>query len=251
MPFGLICAPSVFQRLMDLVLCGLTYETCLVYLDDIIVFSRDFDTHLSRLREIFTRLKGANLKVHIKKCSLFQRQVNFLGHVLTETGIEVQPEKIQAVENWPTPRNLTKLRSFVGLCSYYRRFIAGFADLAAPLHSLTRKKTRFRMEAEQEEAFNTLKKRLTSAPILGMPRDDGTFYLDTDASNFGLGAVLSQDQDGREVVLAYASRTLSNAEKNYEVTRRELLAVVYGLKVYRQYLLGRKFVIRTDHSALQ
>jgi len=251
MPFGLTCAPSVFQRLMDLVLCGLTYETCLVYLDDIIVFSRDFDTHLELLREIFTRLRLANLKVHIKKCCLFQRRVNFLGHVLTKTGIEVQPEKAEAVRTWPTPRNLSEVRSFVGLCSYYRRFIAGFADLAAPLHALTRKNVRFQWTSDQEQAFKTLKERLTSAPILGMPRDDGTYYLDTDASNFGLGAVLSQHQDGYEVVLAYASRTLSSAERNYEVTRRELLAVVYGLKVYRQYLLGRRFVIRTDHSALQ
>ena len=199
-----------------------------------ILFSRDCDTHLSRLREIFTRLRGANLKIHTKKCSLFQRRVNFLGHVLTETGIEVQPEKTEAVENWPTPRNLTELRSFVGLCLYYRRFIVGFADLAAHLHSLTRKIARFRWEAEQEEAFNTLKENLTSAPILGMPRDNGSYYLDTGDSNFDLGAVLSQDQYGREVVLAYASRTLSNAEKNYEVTHRELLAIVYGLKVSGQ-----------------
>jgi len=228
---------------MDLVLCGLTCETCLVYLDDIIVFSRDFDNHLDRLREVFTRLRAANLKVHIKKCSLFQRRVNFLGHVLTETEIEVQAEKVEAVQNWPTPRNLTELRSFVGLCSYYRRFISGFANLAAPLHALTR----FSWGIEQEEAFNQLKKR----PILGMPTDEGTYYLDTDASDIGLGAVLSQNQDGDEVVLAYASRILSKAEQNYDVTRRELLAVVFGLKVYKQYLLGREFVIRTDHSALQ
>ena len=236
---------------MDLVLCGLTYETCLVYLDDIIVFSRDFDSHMERLQEIFRRLRAANLKLHVKKCCLFQRRVDFLGHVLTESGIEVQPEKIKAVQNWPTPRNLTELRSFVGLCSYYRRFISGFADMAAPLHALTRKNARFVWGPEQDEAFNRLKERLTTAPILGMPRDEGTYYLDTDASDCGLGAVLSQDQDGREVVLAYASRTLSKPERNYDVTRRELLAIVYGLKVYRQYLLGRQFVIRTDHSALQ
>lgn len=123
MLFGLTCAPSVFQRLMDLVLCGLTYETCLVYLDDIIVFSHDFDSHVGRLREIFDRLRTANLKLHMKKCSLFHRSVNFLGHVLTESGIEVQKDKVEAVQNWPTPRNLTELRSFVGLCSYYRIFI--------------------------------------------------------------------------------------------------------------------------------
>jgi len=251
MPFGLTCAPSVFQRLMDLVLCGLTYETCLVYLDDIIVFSRDFDSHLDRLREIFSRLRAANLKVHIKKCSLFQRRVNFLGHVLTETGIEVQREKVKAVQSWPTPCNLTEVRSFVGLCSYYRRFIEGFADIAAPLHALTKKNVRFTWGPEQEEAFSQLKEKLTSAPVLGMPRDEGTYYLDTDASNTGLGAVLSQEQEGQEVVLAYASRIMTRTEQNYDVTRRELLAVVYGLKIYRQYLLGRHFVIRTDHSALQ
>ena len=146
---------------------------------------------------------------------------------------------------------MTEVRSFVGLCSYYRRFITGFADVAAPLHALRRKNARFIWGNEQDEAFNNLKERLISAPILGMPRDEGTYYLDTDASNTGSGAVLSQEQDGKEVVLAYASRTLAKPEMNYEVTRRELLAVVHGLKVYRQYLLGRKSVIRTDHLALQ
>ena len=198
MPFGLTCAPSVFQRLMDLVLCGLTYETCLVYLDDIIVFSPDFDSHVVRLEEIFQRLRAANLKLHIKKCSLFQQRVHFLGHVLTESGIEVQPEKVSVVQQWPVPRSLTELRSFVGLCSYYRRFIPGFADIAAPLHALTRKNARFSWGTDQDEAFNRLKECLTTAPILGMPRDDGTFYLDTDASDKGVGAVLSQEQDGRK-----------------------------------------------------
>ena len=251
MPFGLTCAPSVFQRLMDLVLCGLTYETCLVYLDDIIVFSRDFDSHVERLREIFSRLKSANLKLHMKKCCLFQQRVSFLGHVLTKDGIEVQPEKVEAVRDWPTPRSLTEVRSFVGLCSYYRRFISGFADMAAPLHDLTRKNARFRWGPEQDGAFRQLKRRLMTAPILGMPRDEGTYYLDADASDVGLGAVISQDQDGQEVVLAYSSRILSKQERNYDVTRRELLGIIYGLKTYRQYLLGRQFVIRTDHSALQ
>ena len=177
---------------------------------------------MEHLREIFHRLKRADLKLHIKKCCLFQQRVSFLGHILTESGIEVQPDKVEAVQNWPTPRNLTELRSFVGLCSYYRRFIAGFADIAAPLHDLTKKHASFRWGPEQDRAFNELKQRLISAPILGMPRDEGTYYLDTDASNLGLGAVLSQEQDGHEVVLAYASRTLTRAEKNYDVTRQEL-----------------------------
>jgi len=203
------------------------------------------------LEEFFPTTPAANLKLHIKKCSLFQQRVHFLGHVLTESGIEVQPEKVSVVQQWPVPRSLTELRSFVGLCSYYRRFIPGSADIAAPLHALTRKNARFSWGADQDEAFNRLKECLTTVPILGMPRDDGTFYLDTDASDKGVGAVLSQEQDGREVVLAYASRTLSKPERNYDVTRREILAVAFGLKTYRQYLLGRQFVIRTDHSALQ
>jgi len=185
MPFGLSFAPSVFQRLMDLVLCGLTYETYLVYLDDIIVFSRDFDSHIERLQQIFDRLKVANLKLHVKRCSLFQRHVSFLAHVLTESGIEVQPGKVEAVQNWLTPRNLTEFRSFVGLCSYYRCFISGFASMASPLHELTRKNVRFRWGPDQEEGFQLLKAKLTMAPILLMPQDKGTYYLDKNASDVG------------------------------------------------------------------
>jgi len=251
LPFGLTTAPSVFQRLMDLVLCGLTYITCLVFLDDIIVYSRDFDTHLQRLQEVFERLRGANLKLHVKKCCLFQRKVSFLGHVISESGIEVQRDKVAAVRDWPTPRNLSELRSFLGLCFYYRRFIAGFADIAAPLHALQRKNVWFTWTCEKEAAFDQLKERLTSAPVLGMPTNEGTFYLDTDASDVGISSILSEKQGNSEVVIAYASRTLSKAERNYDVTRRELLAIIYGLKTYKQYLLGRHFVIRSDHAALQ
>jgi len=191
MPFGLTCAPSVFQRLTDLVLCGLTYESVLVYLDDIIVFSRDFESHVQRLQDVFERLRKAKLKLHPAKCCLFQRRVVFLGHVISEAGIEVQTDKASTVHDWPTPRNLTELRSFVGLCSYYRRFIDKFADAAAPLHALQRKGVPFVWIAEQDEAFCQLKDALTSAPVLGMPRNEGTFCLDTDSSDFGLGSVLS------------------------------------------------------------
>ena len=172
MPFGLTCAPSAFQRLMDLVLCGLTYVSCLVYLDDIIVFARDFNSHKDRLQEVFERLRNANLKLHPSKCFLFQRRVAFLGHVLSEAGIEVQADKVNCVRNWPTPTNLTELRAFLGTCSYYRRFIAGFADTAAPLHMLQRKQVPFQWTSIQQEAFDQLKEKLTSAPILGMPKDE-------------------------------------------------------------------------------
>jgi len=139
---------------MDLVLCGLTYETCLVYLDDIIVFSRDFDSHIGRIRQVFDRLRIANLKLHMKMCSLFQRKVDFLGHVLTESGIEVEKDKVQTIQNCPRLRALTELRSFVGLSSCFRRFISEFASIAAQLHDLTRITAPFSWVFEQEIAFN-------------------------------------------------------------------------------------------------
>jgi hypothetical protein len=145
---------------------------------------------------------------------------------------------------------LTELRSFVGLASYYRDHIRSFASIARPLHILTRKGARFEWAEEQEMAFSQLKDLLTSAPVLAAPMDSGTFILDADASNGALGIVLQQEQDGKERVIAYASRSLDNAERSYCTTRKELLAVIFGLKKYRQFLLARSFVIRTDHSAL-
>jgi len=191
------------------------------------------------------------LKLHGTKCSLFQRRVSFLGHVLSGDGIEVQAEKVKAVRDWPVPKNISELRSYLGMVSYYRNFIPGFANIAAPLHKLLRKSSMYEWGPEQLNAFCTLKEPLISAPILGMPTDSGMFLLDSDASSVGLGAVISQMQNGKEVVIVYASRSLSNAERNYDTTKRELLAVTYGLRTFRQYLLGRKFTIRTDHSALQ
>jgi hypothetical protein len=192
MPFGLTCAPSVFQRRMDLVLSGLTYEMCMVYIDDIVVFSHDFDSHLQRLEQVLQRIQTAGLKLKASKCCMFQRKVEFLGHIVSAQGIEAQPSKITAVTEWPVPTNLTEVRSFLGLCSYYRRFIQGFAYIATPLHELMKKNVRFHWGSDQQKAFETLKVKLVSAPVLAMPSDQGNYYLDTDSSDFGLGAVLSQ-----------------------------------------------------------
>jgi transposase InsO family protein len=251
MPFGLCNAPATFQRLMDVTMAGINYDICLVYLDDILVYSQDISTHLERLEALFNRLRYANLKIKPSKCQLLKRSVDFLGYVISSKGIQTDFKKIEAIRDWPEPKSLKEVRSFVGLCGYYRRFVRGFSEIAAPLHALTKKNVKFVWTSSCQQAFNTLKNCLISAPVLAMPNDEGQYILDTDASNSSIGAILSQMQDGEERVIAYASRLYSDAEKNYCVTRKELLAVVFYVKHFKQYLLGRSFLVRTDHSALQ
>jgi len=250
MPFGLCNAVATFQRLMDLTLSGLNLEICLAYLDDIIVFSSTPEHHLERLEKVLRRLQEANLKLKPSKCSLMQTEVSFLGHVVNGSGISTDPEKIKLIEQWPTPNNLRELRGFLGLTGYYRRFVYGYAKTAGPLNNLNKKNTRFKWTEECQSAFDELKNALQSPPILTLPNDKDTFVLDSDASEYSIGAVLSQMHDGQEKVIAYAGRALNRNEINYCVTRKELLAVVYFTKYFRQYLLGREFVIRTDHAAL-
>ena len=197
---------------MDFVLCGLSYVTCLVYIDDIIVFGRTFEEHLVRLRDVFGRIRTANLKIKSSKCSFFQRTVSFLGYVISENGIVMQPEKIEVIQTWSPCQDLTELRAFLGTCGYYQRFVENFAGTASPLYALMRKGVRFEWTAECQEAFEELKLRLICGPILALSIDEGTYILDADASGFGLGAILSQTQFGTERVIAYSSRTLNRAE---------------------------------------
>lgn len=251
LPFGLCNAPATFERLMENILRGLSWKTCLVYLDDVIILGRTFDEHLLNLEEVFKRLRAANLTLNVKKCHLFQTKVSYLGHIVSGEGVAVDPDKIHVVQQWPAPSDKHQLRSFLGLCSYYRRYVKMFGDMAKPLTRLTEEGRSFSWDEECQEAFDTLKKQLTSTPILGYPLPEGKFILDTDASNVGIGAVLSQLQDGRERVLGYFSKTLSKPERNYCVTRRELLAVVKSVEHFYKYLYGRRFLIRTDHASLK
>ena len=251
MPFGLCNAPATFQRLMDTVLSGLNYEVCLAYLDDIIVFSHDLDTHLQRLELLFTRLREAHLKLKPSKCQVLQKQVSFLGFNVSSQGVSTDPAKIAAIRDWPTPKNLRQSRAFVGLCQYYRRFVSGFSEIAAPLHALTKKGARFEWTNECQQAFDQLKHALSTAPVLALPDNEGELILDCDASGYAIGAVLSQVQNGEERPLCFASQLYNKHEKNYNVTRKELLAVITFVKKFRQYLLGQPFKIRTDHAALQ
>jgi len=251
MPFGLCNAPATFQRLMDTVLTGLNFDICLAYLDDIIIFSRDLDSHLERLERLFVRLREANLKLKPSKCQVMQKQVTFLGFTVCQAGVGTDPSKIEAIQHWPVPTTLRQSRAFVGLCQYYRRFVPNFSEIAAPLHALTKKGARFDWTPQCQSAFEQLKRCLTSADVLALPTDEGTFILDCDASDNAVGAVLSQVQNGEERPIFYASQLYDKHQRNYNVTRKELLAVITFVRKFRQYLLGKPFLIRSDHAALQ
>ena len=249
MPYGLSTAPATFSRAISIVLSGLSYEICLCYFDDVIIFSRDIHDHCKRLRTVLQRFREHNLRVKASKCSFGAD--NTAGHTVSSAGVHTDPSKIMTVQRLPPPANLETLRSFLGLAGYYRKFIPKFATIAAPLTALTKKCMPFIWEDSHQDAFLTLKAHLCSAPILAYPKFDKPFILQTDASNVGLGAALAQlDTDGTERVVSYASRTLTPREKNYSTMEKEALAIVFATEHFRYYLLGRQFQIVTDNSAL-
>lgn len=251
MPFGLTNAPATFQRVMELALQGLQWLTCLIYLDDVIVFSPTFDSHIQRVSEVLDRILQANLKLKPEKCHLLQPEVEFLGHIVSQRGVSPNKTNVSKILEFPTPTNVTEVRQILGMGSYYRRFVKSYSDLVRPMTELTKKGVTFKWTAACEEALQTLKSILTGPEIMAYPLSEGgEFILDCDASGVAIGAVLSQKQGNEERVIAYASRSLNKAEKNYCVTDKELLALRYFVEYFRQYLLGRHFLIRTDHQAL-
>ena len=249
--FGLCNAPSTFTRLMQLVFSGLIWKIVILYLDDIICHSKTFEEQFTNLELVFGRLRQANLKLNPKKCCLFQREVTFLGHTISEHGVGTLPDKIDKVKNWPTPQTAKEARSFISLASYYRSYVYQFASIAKPIHQLAEKERDFEWNEECEKSFKVIKEALCSAPILTFPTETDPFIIDCDASNVGQGAVLSQIQNGEEKVICYFSRCFSRAERNYCVTRRELLAVVNAIKHFHHYIYGNRFTIRTDHGSLR
>ena len=251
MPFGLNNAASTFQRTMELALQGLQWITCLIYIDDIIVFGRSFDEHISRIEEVFERLRQAGLKLKPQKCCMLQTEVVFLGHVVTASGVKPNPTNVSKILDWPQPKTAKQIKQFVAMGSYYRRYIKGFATIVRPMVELTKKGKKFVWNNACSKAFQQLKEALVSSDVMGYPLNNaGQFFLDVDASDVGIGGILHQVQDGKEKVIAYASRALNKAERNYCITEKELLAVRFFIEYFRQYLLGRKFTIRTDHQAL-
>ena len=265
MPFGLCNAPALFQKLMQTIFREELLQILLVYLDDIIVYSCSIADHLRRLERVFQKLREHGLKIEAAKCQFFKTRVKYLGHVVSSEGVATDPAKTEAVARWPTPKTLKDLRSFLGFASYYRRFVPGFAQTAAPLHKLTaeisekgRKKNSTiaseRWNGECQKAFNDLRTALTTAPVLAYPDFSKPFIVETDASDKGLGAVLSQKQDGKLRVIAYASRGLRGAErnmKNYSSMKLELLALKWAVTdKFREYLLESEFMVYTDNNPL-
>ena len=223
-----------------------------VYIDDIIVFSRTWEDHLQHLRLLMSRLEEVGLKLKPSKCHFAKREVEYLGFMVTPEGLKPTQRHTSSISSYPVPINLKELRQFLGLASYYRRFIQGFAAIAHPLHQLTRKDTPFNWTSACQQAFERLKSYLTSAPVLAYPDFSRDFILETDACVLGLGAILSQRQeDGSIHPIAYASRSLSQPEKNYGITELETLAVVWAFSHFRAYLYGHKVTVYTDHSAVK
>lgn len=250
MPMGLKGSAQTFQRTLQIILSGLQWQTCLIYLDDIIVFGSTFDEHLKRVKEVLDCIHQAGLKLKPKKCQFFQQEVTFLGHVVNKDGVKPNPENISKILEWPIPKNVTEIRQMLGMASYYRKFVKDFSAIARPLIHLTKKDVPFKWTEDCNIAFMKIKECLTGPDIMAFPMPNEEFILDTDASNYSIGAVLSQIQNGQERVISYASRTMNKAETNYCVTDKELLAVKYFVEYFKQYLLGRKFRVRTDHQAL-
>ena len=274
LPMGLVNSAATFQRLMESVMGSLNLQICLLYLDDVIVYSDSFDSHVTRLDIVLTKLEEAGLKLKPSKCNLFQRQVKYLGHILSERGIETDPDKIEKVKNWPIPTDRKQLHRFIAFCGYYRRFIKDFAKLAHPLQKLLRgtpsegradkptksgkgkKKSRlkyppFVWESSQTEAFDKLVEAMTNTSVLTFADFSKPFILQTDASQSGLGAVLSQEKDGNLHPIAFASRGLTSSEAKYPAHKLEFLALKWavGQKFY-DYLFGAKFEVITDNNPL-
>lgn len=246
MPFGLKNAPATFQRMMNNVLREQIGKICYVYMDDIVIFSTSLQEHIQSLKTVFQRHREVNLKVQLDKTEFLRKETNLLGHVITPNGIKANPDKIKAIQNYPIPKTLKEIRSFLGITGYYQKFIKDYAKIAKPLTAATRKGITIVHSESFVKCFETLKTLLTSDPILAYPDFNKPFTLTTDASLYALGAILSQE--GRPI--AYASKTLDNAQCNYDTTERELLAVVWACKQFRHYLYGVKFHLQTDHRAL-
>lgn len=252
MPFGLHGAPATFQRLMDQVLGGLEGYAA-AYLDDVIIFSSSWEEHLEHLKEVFHRIQSAGLTINPRKCAIAKKETEYLGYVIGGGVIRPQIQKMQAIQDCSLPQTKTQVRAFLGMAGWYRRFVPNFAVRAAPLTDLTRKTCPVQIQwtEEAKHAFQDIKNALCNDPVLSCPNFEELFVLQTDASNTGIGAVLLQGALGDRHPVAYISRKLYPREVRYSTVEKECLAVKWALDTFRYYLLGREFLLETDHRPLQ
>lgn len=254
MPFGLVSSAQTMQRLMDRLFDPSEIESnVFVYLDDLIIVNDSFSKHIETLNRVYHILKSANLTINIEKCKFCQSSLAFLGYIVDKDGLHTNPEKVSAIQNLPIPKTYSDVKRIVGMASWYRRFIQNFSDLVAPLNNLIKgrkKGQKIQWTEDAEKAFEELKNRLSTAPVLANPDFTKIFTLQVDASNIALGCVLTQGEGEEEKVIAYASRTLTKSEKNFTTTEKELLAVIFATNKFRSYIEGTRCKVITDHAAL-
>ena len=246
MPFGLMNAPSTFQSLMNDVFKPLLRKCVLVFFDDILVYSADWEAHLEHLQTVLQLLAVHGLVANKKKCHFAQHTIEYLGHVISQAGVAVDPSKIESVIQWPTPMNVKGVRGFLGLTGYYRKFIKHYGKIAKPLTELT-KKDGFKWGEEAKRAFEELKGKLTTAPVLALPDFSKEFVIECDASGSGVGAILMQDKRP----IAYFSKVLGIRNLSKSAYEKELMAMGLAIQHWRPYLLGRKFIVSTDQKSFK
>jgi hypothetical protein len=251
LPFGLTNAPATFMHLMQSIFFPYLDKFVIVFLDDILVFSKTREEHDQHLRQVLEVLRQNKLYAKLSKCEFYQTTISFLGHKITQDGIHMEPDKVAAVKDWPIPKDISDVRSFLGLAGYYRKFVKGFSKIAAPLTELLHKAIKWQWGELQQTAFNQLKEAVTTAPVLIIPDSTKQFVVVTDASGYAVGAALCQDHGNGLQPCAYLSHKMNEAEKNYPVHQQEQLAIIHALREWRHYLMGNKFIIRTDHRSLQ
>ncbi|MCO5610779.1 hypothetical protein L7F22_065020 [Adiantum nelumboides] len=246
MPFGLTNAPATFNRMMERIFRPHRNFTG-VFFDDVIIYSKTIEEHKEHLKVIFQALRDNKLYVNQKKSEFFLQEIQYLGHIISKNGIRMDPAKLEVIKDWPNPRNLHEIRSFIGMCAYYRRFIEKFSLIAGPLHDLTKKNVKYVWTEKRQQAFDTLKQKLISQPVLALPDLSKPFEVQCDACGDCLGAVLLQEGHA----IAYESRRLSSDEQILGIYEKELLAVLHALDSWKHYLLGTPFILRTDHQSLK
>jgi len=251
LPFGLTNAPATFMHLMQSIFGPHLDSFVIVFLDDILIFSKTKQEHERHLRMVLDLLRKNQLYAKLSKCEFFQQYISFLGHVVSKDGISCEKDKVKAIQEWPVPNSVAAVRSFLGVTGFYRRFVQNYSRIASPLTELLQSESKWNWGEAQQNAFNSLKNALSSAPVLAIPNDSLSYVVTTDASGYAVGATLSQDQGKGLQPIAFMSHKMLPAERNYPVHEQELLAVIRALQEWRHYLHGSRFKVQTDHQTLR